>query len=367
VNARPYEGLAVGLVGCGEIVQFAHVPIYLRLGFHIRCVFDPDASASARVIGQVPDARLAVCRREVRVDELDHHRTLADRRRAALRRAGPDIAGREVALAAIKAGKHLLCQKPLAPSADEARRIVAAAGERGLWLVVNHQMRWAPFIRHTAEALAREALGPVVHGRINWVRPGRIAAGHWLAREPRLLCLFNTIHVIDALRYLFGEPYALSGLVRSDRRHASAGETTVEAWLQWRMGAVVSITDRVSARHSYTDVVLEFERGTMLGRIGLWDRYPLPSPDIVRYQALGAPESTLVSDSECWLPDAFAGPITELAEAILHGRSPTVDGENAVRNLELVEAIYDSSAAGRAVVLTDAQPPRRNQRGAGGR
>ena len=34
---------------------------------------------------------------------------------------------------------------------------------------------------------------------------------------------------------------------------------------------------------------------------------------------------------------------------------------------QLVEAIYDSSAAGRAVVLTDAQPPRRNQRGAGGR
>jgi predicted dehydrogenase len=359
VNARPYEGLAVGLVGCGEIVQFAHVPIYLRLGFHIRCVFDPDASASARVIAQVPDARLADSIQEIIDDAaLDF-----------IDVAIPPERQMEVALAAIKAGKHLLCQKPLAPSADEARRIVAAAGERGLWLVVNHQMRWAPFIRHTAEAVAREALGPLVHGRINWVRPGRIAAGHWLAREPRLLCLFNTIHVIDALRYLFGEPYSLSGLVRSDRRHASAGETTVEAWLQWRTGAVVSITDRVSARHSYTntDVVLEFERGTMLGRIGLWDRYPLPSPDIVRYQALGAPESTLVSDSECWLPDAFAGPITELAEAILHGGSPTVDGENAVRNLELVDAIYDSSAAGRAVVLTNAQPPRRNQRGAGGR
>ena len=359
MNARPYEGLAVGLVGCGEIVQFAHVPIYLRLGFHIRCVFDSDASASARVIGQVPDARLAGSIQQIIDDPaLDF-----------IDVAIPPERQMEVALAAIKAGKHLLCQKPLAPSADEARRIVAAAGERGLWLVVNHQMRWAPFIRHTAEALAREALGALVHGRINWMRPGRIAAGHWLAREPRLLCLFNTIHVIDALRYLFGEPYALSGLVRSDRRHASAGETTVEAWLQWRMGAVVSITDRVSARHSYTntDVVLECERGTMLGRIGLWDRYPLPSPDIVRYQALGVSESTLVRDSECWLPDAFAGPITKLAEAILHGRSPTVDGENAVRNLELVEAIYDSSAAGRTVVLTDAQPPRRNQRGAGGR
>jgi predicted dehydrogenase len=358
VNARPYEGLAVGLVGCGEVVQFAHVPIYARLGFHVQCVFDPDASASARVIGQVPQARLAGSIQDIIDDPALDFIDIAI----------PPERQMEVALAAIKAGKHLLCQKPLAPSAGEARRIVAAASERGLWLVVNHQMRWAPFIRHTVKGLAGEALGPLVHGRINWMRPGRIAAGHWLAREPRLLCLFNTIHALDVLRYLFGEPYALSGLVRSDRGHASAGETTVEAWLQWRTGAVVSITDRVSARHNFmnTDVVLEFERGTMLGRIGLWDRYPLPSPDIVRYQALGAPESTLVSDSECWLPDAFAGPITELAEAILHGRSPTVDGENAVRNLELVEAIYDSSAAGRAVVLTDAPPPRRNQRGAGG-
>ena len=359
MNANPYQGLAVGLVGCGEIVQFAHVPVYLRLGFDIRCVFDPDASATARVIGQVPGARIAGSVQEIMGDPaLDF-----------IDVAIPPELQMDVALAAIKAGKHLLCQKPLAPNLDEARRIVAAARERGLWLVVNHQMRWAPFIRHTAEALAREGLGPLVHGRINWLRPGRFAAGHWLASQPHLLCLFNTIHVIDAMRYLFGEPFAVSGLVRSDRRSAGAGETAVEAWLQWRTGAVVSITDRVSGRHGYTntDVVLECERGTMLGRIGLWDRYPLPSPDTVRYQALGAPEPTLVSDSECWLPDAFAGPITELAEAILHGQSPTVNGENAVRNLELVEAIYDSSAAGRAVVLTDAQPPRRSQPGANGR
>src|SRR3954469_8363557 len=43
----------------------------------------------------LPVGRLAVCRREVRVDELHHHRTLADRSRAPLRRAGAHVAGRE--------------------------------------------------------------------------------------------------------------------------------------------------------------------------------------------------------------------------------------------------------------------------------
>lgn len=344
MNASRYEDLAVGIVGCGEIMQYAHVPIYRRLGLNIRRIFDPDPSATARVIEQAPAAHIAGSVHEI-VDDpaLDF-----------IDIAIPPEPQMEVALAAIRAGKHLLCQKPLAPSAGEARRIVAAARERGLWLVVNHQMRWAPLIRHTAEALQRGELGRLVHGRINLLRPGRISAGHWLARQPHLLCLFNTIHVVDALRYLFGEPHAVSGLVRADSRDASVGETAVEAWLQWRTGAVVSITDRVSARNSYTntDIVLECERGTMLGRVGLWDRYPLPSPDMVRYQALDAPEPRLISDSQCWLPDAFAGPIEELAEAIRHGRAPTVDGENAVRNLALVEAIYGSSRDGRSQMVS---------------
>jgi hypothetical protein len=49
------------------------------------------------------------------------------------------------------------------------------------------------------------------------------------------------------------------------------------------------------------------------------------------------------------MPDAFAGPISELAEAIFRQREPTVDGINALRNIEIVEAVYASNKTGRAV------------------
>jgi predicted dehydrogenase len=346
-SAVRYQTLAVGIVGCGEIMQFAHLPIYSRLGVTIRRVFDAEPAKMTRVLERFPSARAASS-----VDEL-----VGDPELDFIDIAIPPQQQVAVALAAITAGKHVLCQKPLAPTTTDAQRIVEAARERGVYLVVNHQMRWAPFIRYTADALQRGDLGALVHGRVNFLRPGRIATEHWLAKQPHLMCLFNTIHIIDALRFLFGEPRRISGLVRQDSRHAIAGETTVEAWLEWPTGAVVSITDRLSGRHQYTntDIVLECERGTMLGRIGLWDRYPLPSPDIVRYQAVDAPEPTLVSDSQSWLPDAFAGPVTELAEAILHQRKPTTDGANALRNLAIVEAIYTSSTSGRSVATGEAR------------
>ena len=90
----------------------------------------------------------------------------------------------------------------------------------------------------------------------------------------------------------------------------------------------------------------------MFGRVGLWDRYPAPSPDTVWYQPAGASEPTLLSADQCWIPDAFAGPISELADAILRRGVLTVDGLNALRNLEIVEAVYASSESGRSVDIS---------------
>ena len=338
MSGRSYAELAVGIVGCGEIMQYAHLPIYSRLGMRIRRVFDPDSRRSQAVLKRCPEARAADSYGELVCDpELDF-----------VDIAIPPQEQVEVALAAIQAGKHVLCQKPLAPDLKDGRRIVAAARDAQIHLVVNHQMRWAPFIRHSAEVVRRNEFGTLVYGRVSLLRHGRIPPDHWIAGQPRLTCLFNSIHIIDSLRFLFGEPGTVIGLVRHDPQYAVAGDTAVEIWLQWPTVAVVSISDRQTVRHRHTstEILLEGERGAVFGRIGLWDRYPLPSPDTVWYQAVGAPDPTVLCTDQSWMPDAFAGPISEIGNAILDGVPPTVDGANALRNLEVVEAVYASSAAG---------------------
>ena len=341
MSGERYQELSVGIVGCGEIMQCAHLPIYSRLGMRIRQVFDPDPRNSQAVLKRFPQAHAAKSYQDlISEPELDF-----------IDIAIPPQRQTEVALAAIHAGKHVLCQKPLASNIADARRIVQAARDAQVYLVVNHQMRWAPFIRQSAATLRRGEFGDLVYGRVNFLRHGSIPPAHWISEQPRLTCLFNTIHVIDSLRFLFGEPSTASGLVRRDPQYAIAGDTTVEIWLQWPTGAVISITDRLSMRqrHTNTDILLEGDRGTVFGRVGLWDRYPAPSPDTVWYQPPGASEPTLLCADQCWIPDAFAGPISELAEAILHRGLPTIDGVNALRNLEIVEAVYASSESGRSV------------------
>ncbi len=338
-----YAELAVGIVGCGEIMQYAHLPIYSRLGTKIRRVFDPDVRRCQAILKLCPEAHAADSYRELVCDpEIDF-----------VDIAIPPQEQVAVALAAIHAGKHVLCQKPLALDVKDARRIVAAATEARVYLVVNHQMRWAPFIRHSAEVVRRGEFGKLVHGRVNFLRHGLISPDHWIAAQPRLTCLFNTIHIIDSLRFLFGEPSTVTGLVRHDPEYAVAGDTAVEIWLQWPTGAVISISDRQTGRHQHTntDILLEGERGAVFGRIGLWDRYPLPSPDTVWYQAAAAPEPIVLCTDQSWMPDAFAGPISEMGGAILDDALPTVDGANALRNLEIVEAVYASSTAGRGIAI----------------
>jgi len=338
-----YAELAVGIVGCGEIMQYAHLPIYSRFGMRLRRVFDADVRASRAIVELCPGARVADSYQELVCDpEIDF-----------VDIAIPPEEQVDVALAAIRAGKHVLCQKPLALDVRSARRVVTAAKDARVYLVVNHQMRWAPFIRHSAGVVRRGEFGALVHGRVNFLRYGLIPPDHWIAAQPRLTCLFNTIHIIDSLRFLFGEPATVTGLTRHDSEQAVAGDTAVEIWLHWPTGAVVSISDRQTTRHQHTtsDILLEGGRGAVFGRVGLWDRYPLPSPDTVCYQAVGALESTVLSTDQSWMPDAFAGPIAEMGDAILDGSLPTVDGENALRNLEMVEAVYASSIAGCSVAI----------------
>jgi predicted dehydrogenase len=132
------------------------------------------------------------------------------------------------------------------------------------------------------------------------------------------------------------------------------GDVSVSATLLWPDGGVASISDHLTNRpqQSRSDVSLEGTGGAIFGRIGIWDKYPYPSPDEVSFQGAGSSSATLLSNTECWIPDAFAGPISEIAEAVVNKRPPTVSAIDAVKTMKLIEAIYESSAnEGRLVAL----------------
>jgi predicted dehydrogenase len=118
-----------------------------------------------------------------------------------------------VALAALQAGRHVLTEKPFAPTVEEARQVVELAAEKGLILMVSQNYRFFPAVR-TVQALVRENRIGLIH-TVNidfrrYVSPNRGADNrHYHLRQPLLLDM--SIHHFDLMRAVLGqEPVEIS-------------------------------------------------------------------------------------------------------------------------------------------------------------
>src|SRR5215207_10327673 len=122
----------IGIVGCGGIVNYAHLPAYQASGFRVVACHDRDLTAAERTAADHHIPRVAATLDDLLVDDDVEIVDIA---------VTPEA---QVAIAerAAATGKHLLCQKPLAPDYPAAARLVATAREAGVKLAVNQQMRW---------------------------------------------------------------------------------------------------------------------------------------------------------------------------------------------------------------------------------
>ncbi|HMO57985.1 MAG TPA: Gfo/Idh/MocA family oxidoreductase, partial [Roseiflexaceae bacterium] len=152
--ARHNHGIAI--VGCGGIVNYAHLPAYRANQLNILGCFDVDHDAARKTA-----AAHAIPRVYASLDEI-----LADQAVEIVDIAVPAWHQREIALRALAAGKHLLCQKPLAEDLADAR-VIATAGQRaGRKVAVNQQMRWSAGIAAARDLVAHGLIGTPTDAQI---------------------------------------------------------------------------------------------------------------------------------------------------------------------------------------------------------
>ena len=340
-----FQSHGIGIVGAGEIVEHGHLPAYLQGRLPVRSIYDQDARCAECVAGMSAEV--------VAVRSLDQ--LLDDRNVDIIDIAVPPGEQVDIAYKAIDRGKHVLCQKPLARSLREAEQLVDFAITRGVKLAVNQQMRWSPMIRAVEESTRR---GDIGQPSAAWVRIDLISdlcSDHWLAREPRLMALYGTIHFLDSARYLFGEPTRVTARLTKDAGQIAVGETWINAWIEWPNGLLLVIFERYcsKARDPVSMMQVEGTAGAIRCRFGLWEDYPRPVPDVVERIDYETGKWTTVSDRECWMPDAFAGPMIGLIEAIEHNTEPPTSGTDNLSTLRLVESLYASSESRSAVNPND--------------
>lgn len=159
---------------------------------------------------------------------------------------------KEQALAAIAAGKHVLCEKPLAMTLSDAAEMVAAAREEGVTLMVNHHLRCAGSHRAIRKLIAEGAIGELRSVRVfHAVHLPEHLRG-WRLDNPGAgggVVLDMTVHDTDTVRFLLGED-PVSVIAETDATGMGAGVED-SAMSVWRMQSGTMVFSHVSFNHPF--------------------------------------------------------------------------------------------------------------------
>ncbi len=192
-----------GLVGCGGIGQLRAQALLRTPGCRLTAASDLDAGRLRAVTDKVGAAAVANWRELIDRSDVD-----------AVIVSTPPSSHAEIAVEALRNGKHVLCEKPLARTPDECREIVDAAEQAGRFLATGFNYRFYPSILKARELLDSGVIGELDHVR---AYSGYSAAEHgqsWL-RDPDVMgggtLRDNGIHLIDLTRYFLGEVEEVKG------------------------------------------------------------------------------------------------------------------------------------------------------------
>jgi predicted dehydrogenase len=344
--------LRVGVVGCGNVALNFHVPAYRALPDRWAVVGladpTPDRLEQGReVAGLRPDQVHADAAALIARDDVD-----------VIDVCTPQHLHRDVVLAAVAAGRHVLCEKPVAAVPADAAEMVAAARNAGVVLAVVHNYLFFPEVVALRALVDSGRLGEVRTVTVNMLgvvdSPG--AAGYrpqW-RHDPAAAgggVLMDMLHGVYVAEHLLGAPVtgvsafvdntadgdAVEGLalcrLEADRRAALVN-------VGWGLGqggiAVHGTAGRAVAHHRADGTMpwAPFERLVVTTEAGT------ETVDLPPGQELGP----LVAD-------ALRATVADLADAIAAKAGPAADGAAALHTLEITVAAYASAALGRTVTV----------------
>jgi predicted dehydrogenase len=299
---------------------------------------------------------------------------------------GPNHLHAEPIIAAARAGKHVLCEKPLARSAEEAQTMLDAVRKAGVKHMVGFNYRFVPAIRQARALLEVGALGQIYHFRAVYLQEW-LMAHKGTRREWRLdseLAGSGAVgdlgaHIIDLAHYLVGRIRYVSGLTRIfiDKRPLPGGQgmgkvTTDDAFasiVEFENGAIGTLeaTRFAAGRKNYQVIEINGEKGSIrfnLERLNELDVFWVGEEP----RETQGFHNVLVSETyhpwwEYWWPHGhmigwehtFVHELAHLLDCIANDREIAPHGatfEDGVRAAVVCDAILESAQTGRQVDVT---------------
>lgn len=252
----------------------------------------------------------------------------------------------EYSIRASRAGKHVLCEKPMAPTPVECQRMIDAAREAERLLMIGYRCHYEPYSLEAIRRIREGALGEVRVIHTDNARPidPSIPADQWRVRRAMAGggALFDVgIYGVNGARYLTGaEPEEVMAWNHTpdDPRFGDVEDVTT-----WRMRFPGGIQVLGSTGYSY-----RANRFSVEG-----SKASLTLEPATDYDRHGLQVKTQGSTEQVLIPEAsqFARQLDHLAEAVREGRPVRSPGEEGLQDVRLIHALYRSAGTGRPVTI----------------
>jgi predicted dehydrogenase len=253
----------------------------------------------------------------------------------------------EMCAFASRRGIHVICQKPLAPTLEEAARIVDNAQAAGVRLMVHENFRWQPWYRKIKELQNAGTIGEFTHIHIltrlgdGWGENAYLDRQPFFRDYPRLLIYETGVHFIDTFRYLLGEVTEVHAHLRRLNLRIR-GEDAGQLFLVFESGATAiwdanryNETEAPNPRYTFGELRVD----------GTGGHLTMDSEANIRVKKLGEPGWNLdyARENRNFAGDCVYALERHFVDCMLSGREFESSGREYLKTLEVVFAAYASS------------------------
>ncbi|MBS1654513.1 MAG: Gfo/Idh/MocA family oxidoreductase, partial [Bacteroidetes bacterium] len=251
-------------------------------------------------------------------------------------------------------GAPVLLQKPMGENLTEAKEILQVARDKQLLAAVNFQLRYAPYILAAKELINSGRLGELndIEINVNVFTPWHL--WNFLFTSPRVEILYHSIHYVDLVRNLLGNPQSVYA---KTTKHPSMPElASVRSNIIMNYGDMVRANILTNHCHNYgtpkqqSYIKIEGSKGAVKINFGALIDYPRGSADSFDYILMedgNKPQWKEMKIEGSWFPHAFIGTMSQLmlaAEGTIAQADNSV--EDCIYTMACVEAAYLSSEKG---------------------
>ncbi|MGM7722781.1 Gfo/Idh/MocA family protein [Metabacillus sp. Hm71] len=250
---------------------------------------------------------------------------------------------KEHVVAAARAGKHILCEKPIATEVEDAKEMIQACEEAGVILQVAYPVRFAPAIQRVRELIRSGAIGEVV--AINGTNHGQMPGGWFIEKELSGggAATDHIVHVMDLIRWILHDEVKNVYAELDTKFYSIDVEDCGIVTLELESGIIVTIDpswSRPKTFPTWGDVLLEFvgTKGTL-------------SVDAFKQHSVYYNDTEKKIQHLSWADDMDQGLIADFLQCVRQKGKPSITGEDGLRTLEVVKAAYESDRLKKVVSI----------------